>query len=66
MKSRNGGDPNAETDDGRASWRDVPSEMGGERTYECYACGETCVGSDGPGVCPECGADMRNRGAPME
>ena len=66
MATRDGDDPDAGTDDGRAPYRDVPSELGGERTYECYVCGETRVGSDGPGACPECGADMRNRGAPME
>ncbi len=66
MKTRHGSDSDAGTDDGRTEGRDVPSELGGERAYECYVCGATCVASDSPGACPECGADMRNRGAPME
>ena len=67
MATRDGSDSAAETDDDEGtSGRDVPSELGGERTYECYVCGETRVGSVAPGACPNCGADMRNRGAPME
>lgn len=66
METRHGSDSDAEADDGRTEGRDVASEMGGERAYECYVCGATCVASDAPGACPECGADMRNRGAPME
>ena len=66
MTTGHGNDSDGGTEDGeRRSFRDVPSELGGERTYECHICGEIRV-EEGPGVCSECGTSMRNRGAPVE
>jgi rubrerythrin len=45
--------------------KDVTIDPSEESTYECFACG-TVVRASAPGVCPDCGADMRNRQTPLE
>ena len=67
MATSNGSDSDRDPEsDERQSFRDVPAEMGGERTYECYTCGAIQVADDSPDVCSECGESLRNRGAPLE
>jgi rubrerythrin len=67
MATSHGSDSDREPESGeRRSFRDVPTELGGERTYECYTCGAIRVADDAPGACSECGASVRNRGAPLE
>ncbi|ELY52099.1 rubrerythrin-like domain-containing protein [Natronolimnohabitans innermongolicus] len=45
--------------------RDVQLTPGEESMYECFNCG-TVVCAATPTRCPDCGADMRNRGTPIE
>ncbi|MFC6716657.1 rubrerythrin-like domain-containing protein [Natrialbaceae archaeon GCM10025810] len=45
--------------------RDVQFDPREESTYECFDCGAV-LRADAPRTCPECGADMRNRGTPIE
>ncbi|WP_394739501.1 rubrerythrin-like domain-containing protein [Natronococcus roseus] len=46
--------------------KDVKLDPSEESTYECFDCGTVVVSATAPGSCPSCGADMRNRGTPLE
>lgn len=37
-----------------------------ERPYECFECGNIVTGIAHPGLCPECGGQLRNRQYPIE
>ena len=37
-----------------------------EREYECFDCGTIVPSADDPGLCPDCGAEMRDRHFPLE
>ncbi|WP_418282618.1 rubrerythrin-like domain-containing protein [Halorubrum sp. DTA98] len=48
---------------------DLPPDLdtGDATPYECFDCATIVDDGDGhPGVCPNCGGTMRNRGLPIE
>lgn len=44
--------------------KDVQSKPEEESAYECFNCG-TVVRATASTRCPDCGAEMRNRGTPL-
>lgn len=46
--------------------KDVIQDSSEDVTYECFECGTIVVDPDSPGLCPECGGELRNRGTPIE
>ncbi|EMA48085.1 rubrerythrin-like domain-containing protein [Halococcus salifodinae] len=46
--------------------RDVDRETDAETPYECFECGTIVVTTESPGVCPDCGGELRNRLIPLE
>jgi rubrerythrin len=46
--------------------RDVYTDPGEERPYECFQCGAVVVADADPGRCPDCSGPMRNRRMPIE
>ena len=46
--------------------RDIKQDPNEEKPYECFECGTIIVAESGPGSCPDCGGEMRNRKMPIE
>lgn len=46
--------------------RDVDQTQTEESPYECFECGNVVLAEDNPGLCSDCGGEMRNRLTPIE
>ena len=46
--------------------RDAEYDPDAEREYECFDCGDIVASNEDPGLCPQCGAEMRDRHYPLE
>ena len=45
---------------------DVEYDTDAESPYECFNCGTIVMSEVNPGICSDCGSEMRNRMTPLE
>ncbi|EMA46023.1 hypothetical protein C449_04942 [Halococcus saccharolyticus DSM 5350] len=46
--------------------RDVDFDTQAETPYECFECGTIVMAESNPGLCADCGSELRNRLVPFE